>query len=76
MPANDPGDPASDRTFGPGNTIVLTEATASAVTASGAGVLAGGSDTGGVESSTDLAAGAGFTLKIKWYKKAHTLSPK
>lgn len=59
----------------PGNSIVLTEA-ATDVAVSGSGTLAGGSDTGGVESTTDLSAGNTFGLLVKWYKKQHELSPK
>lgn len=59
----------------PGNSIVLTEA-ATDVAVSGAGTLAGGSDTGGVESTTDLSAGNGFSVTLKWYQKQHELSPR
>ena len=59
----------------PGNAIVLTEAVTD-VTVSGSGTLAGGSDTGGVESTTDLTAGNTFGLLIKWYQKQHELSPR
>lgn len=55
-----------------GNAIVLTEA-ATDVAVSGAGTLTGGSDTGGVQSST-----ASTTQKaiVYWYQKQHELSPK
>lgn len=55
-----------------GNAIVLTEA-GTDVAVSGAGTLAGGSDTGGVESSTDNSTD---TILLFWYQKPHELSPK
>jgi hypothetical protein len=55
-----------------GNAIVLTEA-GTDLTASGAGTLAGGSDTGGVQSTTDNSTD---TILLFWYQKQHELSPK
>lgn len=48
-----------------GNTITLTES-ATNVTVSGSGTLAGGSNTGGVRSTTDLSAA---TLVLIWFNK-------
>ena len=69
--ATDPVTVTAKQEGTPGNAITLVESSAN-ITLSGA-VLTGGSDTGGIETtSTNV---TGDDLDVLWYQKQHELSP-